>query len=556
MPGGADSRFPHIRPEPGSTATRGDIGVSDAHLIFCGPIEFAPLFVEPTINMVRHDSPWACLGRFFALAPCNARAAGIMGPRIEILGRLSFVDHSICIRAVLGFAIVLLGAEVSQNRPAYAQGRGGGRTSADDLRTAPSHSLSDSSGSAGRDQTPAPRRRTALPKREAPAWYHGAWRGNASPAWSEYPASWAFAGNAFGAETAGVGDPLSGGGIQGAAAGEGALVAAAIATQSPWAYGYWGYANPFFTSTSPAWGEYDYSRPLAAAQTPPPVIVAETAEPPIGSQAPSMVVLDQAHDAFKRGDYAAALKLTDRDLMRQPGDPVLHQFRALAEFALGNYRQAAAGIYSVLADGPGWDWTTLANLYANANDYTRQLRALETHSRAHPDAADARFLLAYHYLVQGFDGAAEEEFREVGRLQPNNVVAIQLYRAMTNPSEVAPGDAAPAGRPGKGANGDTARPAKPIAVEAIVGHWTATSPDGVKYSLELNQDKKFAWSFGRADSAMTTLRGDYSISGRLLILYGSDSKNLACAMTLEPKNQLRLRLAEQSPNDPGLLFSH
>ena len=51
-------------------------------------------------------------------------------------------------------------------------------------------------------------------------------------------------------------------------------------------------------------------------------------------------------------------------------------------------------MYSVLSTGPGWDWTTLAGLYANIDIYTQQLRSLEAYCNANPQAASARFLLA------------------------------------------------------------------------------------------------------------------------------------------------------------------
>ena len=62
-----------------------------------------------------------------------------------------------------------------------------------------------------------------------------------------------------------------------------------------------------------------------------------------------------------------------------PNDPTLHEFRALALFALGRYDEAAAALYAVLSVGPGWDWSTLISLYGNPETYTQQLRALESY---------------------------------------------------------------------------------------------------------------------------------------------------------------------------------
>jgi hypothetical protein len=74
-------------------------------------------------------------------------------------------------------------------------------------------------------------------------------------------------------------------------------------------------------------------------------------------------------------------------------------------FAQGKYREAAGTIHAVLADGPGWDWATMSGLYPSVQVYTTHLRALEDFARTNPDSADARFLLGYHYLTEGYHDA-------------------------------------------------------------------------------------------------------------------------------------------------------
>jgi hypothetical protein len=51
-------------------------------------------------------------------------------------------------------------------------------------------------------------------------------------------------------------------------------------------------------------------------------------------------------------------------------------------------------MYTVLSNGPGWDWTTLVGLYPGVEVYTQQLRTLESYCTTRPQKADARFLLA------------------------------------------------------------------------------------------------------------------------------------------------------------------
>ena len=47
----------------------------------------------------------------------------------------------------------------------------------------------------------------------------------------------------------------------------------------------------------------------------------------------------------------------------------VHEVRALILFAHGQYKPAAAAIYSVLSVGPGWDWPTLSGFYADPSEY-------------------------------------------------------------------------------------------------------------------------------------------------------------------------------------------
>ena len=135
-------------------------------------------------------------------------------------------------------------------------------------------------------------------------------------------------------------------------------------------------------------------------------------------------------NAFMQGDYKTALAQVDQAIALVPNDTVLHEFRGLVLFALGRYKEAAAADYAVLSAGPGWDWTTLSGLYPNVDVYTQQLRTLEHYAKAHPAAAEARFLLAEHYLTCGYTDAAAAQFKEVVRLNPKDQLSSQLLRSI------------------------------------------------------------------------------------------------------------------------------
>jgi hypothetical protein len=155
-------------------------------------------------------------------------------------------------------------------------------------------------------------------------------------------------------------------------------------------------------------------------------------------------LFDAARDAFKRGDYATAQADVEKAIEQLPSDAVLHEFRALTLFAQGRYSEAAATLYAVLAAGPGWDWATMSALYPDVSVYTQQLRALEDYVRKHATAGDARFLLAYHYLVLGYKDEAVKQLREVVRLTPNDKLSAELLKALTTENPAPAGASRPA----------------------------------------------------------------------------------------------------------------
>ena len=141
-------------------------------------------------------------------------------------------------------------------------------------------------------------------------------------------------------------------------------------------------------------------------------------------------------------------------------------------FATGQYQQAAAAIYAVLSAGPGWNWTTLASLYSNTDVYTEQLRALETYCNEHPNQADVRFLLAYHYLTDGSADAAAAQFKEVVKLKPSDQLSAQLLAGLTqdqSATAAAPTPEQPAAKPA---------PAQNVTTANLIGNWKSDRPDG------------------------------------------------------------------------------
>jgi predicted Zn-dependent protease len=162
------------------------------------------------------------------------------------------------------------------------------------------------------------------------------------------------------------------------------------------------------------------------ATTPPP------APEPDEAAKKATGLFDDARELFKAGKYAEAQAKVESAIKELPSDAMLHEFRSLTLFAQGHYKDAAAGLYAVLAAGPGWDWETVKFLYGNENVYAGHLRALEEAVKADPKAGYGHFLLAYQYLVLGNKDSAVKELQEVTRVQPTDKLSAALVKALTS----------------------------------------------------------------------------------------------------------------------------
>ena len=164
---------------------------------------------------------------------------------------------------------------------------------------------------------------------------------------------------------------------------------------------------------------YDYSQPLPEAP------LDEDSLASVDAQA-AMSLFDKARAAFQANDFDTALDQIDGALRLVNSDPSMHEFRALALFALGRYHDAAATVYAVLSSEPGMNWETMQTLYSTPDAYTPQLRRLEAYTDGHPDEAGPQFLLAYHYMSLGHLDRAAGLLQRVVALQPNDKLSQTL----------------------------------------------------------------------------------------------------------------------------------
>jgi len=315
--------------------------------------------------------------------------------------------------------------------------------------------------------------------------------------------------------------------------------------------GYGAYCNPYPTVpiVTVGGGSVDYSQPLAAlAAQSAPVNEAAANQAAVSSAG----LVDASRDAFKRQDYLSALTLADRAVALLPSDSAIHEYRALVLFALGKYADAAAALNSILASGPGWDWSTMVHLYDSQQTYTGQLRKLEAFITANPNAADARFVLGYQYLVCGHLGSAATEFEAVTRLQPADSVAKQLLNLTR--SSAKPGEASPLPDAGAAPSASTRPPAAPLAADQLVGTWVVDRGKDGTVTLDLSPQGNFSWTFAKADKS-NKLEGSYSINGKGLLVLASGDSQMIGSVSLDDDKHLRFVLAGGPEGDAGLLFA-
>jgi tetratricopeptide (TPR) repeat protein len=366
-------------------------------------------------------------------------------------------------------------------------------------------------------------------------WYHGSWHGHWDnywhAGWSNWWANPWYARTAFWGVT-------------------GWWLGAAVYDS-----GYLPYYNPYYVQSytfGPTVINYeqpvqtvDYGEELPDGNNPPPVSPAATQH------------ADAARQAFYDHNYRLALNEIQRAIGEMPGDPAFHEMRALILFAMGEYRAAAAAIHSLLAVGPGWDWTTMIGLYPSEDVYTKQLRALEIFRRDHPNDAAARFLLAYHYLTMGHTAAAANELRAVVQLVPRDQVAAQLLSMITSsPNQAGQGGSPPPApeEPNPKAEANAPANGPPIDQASLMGTWTARREDGSSIQLTLTPDAKFTWRYSQGEKSHA-FSGTSTVSNNLLVLQQANGESMVGRIVPSEGRGFHFYLVGGPPNDSGLNFT-
>jgi tetratricopeptide (TPR) repeat protein len=303
------------------------------------------------------------------------------------------------------------------------------------------------------------------------------------------------------------------------------------------------YSNPYYgdgggavaVAQPVAASPYDYSQPIDTISAPASESVAD----------PAMATFDAAREAFKQGNYEQAIALAGDALKTLPNDTALHEFRAVCQFALGRYNEAAATLYAVLSVGPGWDWATLVGLYPDVEVYTTQLRALENYCNANPTAAPPRFVLGYHYLTQGHTEAAAAVFKQVVALMPSDTLSAKLVRQLEPPKDQAATSDTPAPAPAD---------ATPPQGASIAGTWGAKPAADTGITLTIQPGGGFTWQVTQKGKTRQ-FAGSSTYGEGILTLVQEQGPVLVGRVSWKDASHITFRVVGDGPDDPGLSFS-
>jgi len=311
-----------------------------------------------------------------------------------------------------------------------------------------------------------------------------------------------------------------------------------------WLFGLGSYSNPYYTESGGG-GGYDYSQPIIveeASSASAPASSGGEALPP-GVNTKGMQLFDEARALFQNKQYKEALSKDTEALKEMPQDAALHEFKALCHFALGDYKNAAATLYAVLSVGPGWDWTTMFNLYNDLDEYTSHLRKLEDYCREHKDSAEAYFTLGYHYLTMDKKDDATRMYQIVAKLRPNDAVTKQLLEGLgakplddSNPPPVSSAsDSVPT-----------------IPMDKLVGDWKALGPNNVEFKLKLTKEGGFTWSYTKG-SKVESVKGAFGQQAGYLVMETDGNNKMIADVKLSNDSTLEFQMTGV-PSSPKLLF--
>jgi hypothetical protein len=218
----------------------------------------------------------------------------------------------------------------------------------------------------------------------------------------------------------------------------------------------------------------------------------------------------------------------------------------------------------------------MAGLYPDVDTYTNQLRALEAAARTDPSSSSLQFLLAYHYLVQGHEEAAGNQFEKVAKLQPDDQLSSSFVKALKKASEPAPTALASNTPTGPAPGSATSTPGEaPTAVPPLdsnqsqqsseteppppppaelQGLWKAHPASDVTISLNIEEGGSFRWEVDDHGKKQT-IEGQAGYQDGNLALLQPEGPPLVGKVTRMGADSFTFAPPGTDEKSPGLTFT-
>lgn len=210
------------------------------------------------------------------------------------------------------------------------------------------------------------------------------------------------------------------------------------------------YALPLYGASS-IYGVSPAAAVVAAMPVVPAVPAAEDEKPATSPMFGGDEFAAQGEADFRDGKYAEAIHAWKHALVDDPTNGAYVLLLAQALFQTGKFEEAAGATQQAAQMLPDDKWGVVSGnyrqLYANIQDYTNQLRALEKARDAKPSEPAFHFLLGWHYGYLGYPKQALPELDKALELAPKDEVARKVRDAMAakleKPATILPAPATP-----------------------------------------------------------------------------------------------------------------
>jgi hypothetical protein len=186
------------------------------------------------------------------------------------------------------------------------------------------------------------------------------------------------------------------------------------------------------------------------------------------------------------------------------------------------------------------DWTTMSGLYGRTDDYTTQLRNLESYCQKNPNDPASQFVLAYHYLALGSKDDAITALQMVVKNQPKDYTAKRMLDALSPPTPSAVTDE-PADADGNPPETD------------LVGGWRAIAGT-TTIELDITEDSEFFWKATQSGESPVELKGVINTGADAIALETEDKGTMSGSVKSLGPDKWQFALSGAPPSDPGLSF--